>query len=133
MNGWLSGQCQEVSMKPKIDKTKFGSITIGGKTFRRDVMIRLNGEVKKRKKKLSKAVYGSSHVMSLAEAEHVYQQGAERLIVGSGQSGLVTLSEDAADYFRRCGCDVALLRTDKAIAAWNDAEGAVIGLFHITC
>ena len=36
-------------MKPKIDKTKFGSITIAGTTFDHDVLIRLYGQVKKRK------------------------------------------------------------------------------------
>ena len=123
----------EARTKPRIDRTSFGSITIEGKTFRRDVLIRLSGEVKKRKKKLSKAVYGTSHVVSLEEAQHVYQKGAERLIVGTGQSGLVELSESATDYFRRAGCRVELLPTPRAIKAWNKAEGAVIGLFHVTC
>lgn len=120
-------------MKPRIDRTKFGSIVIEGKTFRRDVLIRLGGEVEKRKKKLSKAIYGTSHVVSLEEAKHVYQKGAERLIVGAGQSGLVQLSEEAADYFRRKACRVELLPTRQAVEAWNKAEGAVIGLFHVTC
>jgi hypothetical protein len=120
-------------MRPRIDGTRFGSITIEGKTFRRDVLIRLSGEVKKRKKKLSKAVYGTSHIVSLEEAKYVYQKGAGRLIVGTGQSGLVELSEKATDYFRRKGCRVELLPTRQAIEAWNKAEGAVIGLFHVTC
>jgi hypothetical protein len=59
-------------MKPHIDQTMFGSITIEGTHFEHDVIIRLNGQIKKRKKKLSKAVYGTSHVVSLAEAKHVY-------------------------------------------------------------
>lgn len=120
-------------MKPKIDSTTFGSITVGGKMFEYDVLIRLDGEVKKRKKKLSKAVYGTSHVISLDEARHIYQDGAERLIVGTGQSGLVELSEEAADYFRCHECPVKLLPTPAAIEAWNNVEGAVIGLFHVTC
>lgn len=120
-------------LKPKIDGTRFGSITIAGEIFEYDVLIRLDGEVKKRKKKLSKAVYGTSHVISLDEARHIYQEGAERLIVGTGQSGLVELSAEAADHFRRHECQVKLLPTPAAIDAWNDAEGAVIGLFHITC
>ena len=120
-------------MKPTIDGTSFGSITIEGQTYRRDVLIRLGGEVVKRKKKLSKAVYGTSHLLSLEEAQHVYQEGAERLIVGTGQSGLLELSEDAADYLRRKGCRVELWPTEQAIGAWNQAEGAVIGLFHVTC
>jgi hypothetical protein len=120
-------------MKPRIDGTRFGSITIEGEAFGRDVLIRLSGKVKKRKKRLSKAVYGTSHVVSLEEAKHVYEEGAERLIIGGGQSGLVKLSGEAADYFRRKGCRVELLPTPQAIQAWNKAEGAVIGLFHVTC
>jgi len=37
----------------EIDNTTFGSITVGGKTYEHDVLIRLSGEVVKRKKKLS--------------------------------------------------------------------------------
>ena len=120
-------------MKPKIDSTRFGSITIEGKAFEHDVLIRPDGEIEKRKKKLSKAIYGTSHVISLDEAGHVYQEGARWLIIGTGQSGLVELSEEAADYFRRHECQVKLLPTPAAIEAWNDAEGMVIGLFHVTC
>jgi len=119
--------------KPKIESTEFGSITIAGRAYRHDVLIRLNGKVEKRKKGLSKQVYITSHIISLDEAEHVYQEGAERLIVGSGQSGMVKLSDEAAQYFRRKGCKVELMPTPAAIRAWNDAKGAVIGLFHITC
>ncbi|MGZ3677891.1 MAG: Mth938-like domain-containing protein [Ktedonobacterales bacterium] len=121
-------------MRPTIDKTTFGSITIDGQRVEHDVIIRLSGQVKKRKKRLSKAVYGTSHVLSLAEAKHVYGKGTTRLIIGTGQQGNVTLSEDAADYFKRKHCDVQLLPTPEAILAWNEADhGAVIGLFHVTC
>jgi hypothetical protein len=120
-------------MEPKIDRTMFGSITIDGEIYKRDVMIRLSGKVKKRKKKLSKAVYGTSHTISLDEAKHAYQKGAERLIIGTGQFGMVGLSDEAAEYFGRKGCQVDLLPMKEAIQVWNEAEGAVIGLFHITC
>jgi len=120
-------------MEPRIDGTRFGSITIEGTVFRHDVMIRLDGQVKKRKKKLSKAIYGTSHTISLDEAVHVYQTDAERLIIGAGQHGLVELCDEAANYFRRKGCQVELLPTKRAIEAWNEARGAVIGLFHVTC
>ncbi len=120
-------------MKPKIDRTMFGSITIDGEMYERDVIIRLGGKVKKRKKKLSKAVYGTSHTISLDEAKYVYQKGARRLILGGGQYGMVHLSDEAAAYLRKKECRVDLLPMKKAIKAWNEAEGAVIGLFHVTC
>ena len=68
-------------MKPKIGGTQFGSITIEGVVSEHDVMIGLNGAVKKRKKKLSKAVYGTSHIISLDEAKFVYEKGAEGVMV----------------------------------------------------
>ena len=120
-------------MKPTINETTFGSITIAKEVYDHDVVIRLNGEVQKRKKKLSKAQYGTSHIISLAEAQYVYERGAQRLIVGAGQGGNVTLSDEAANYFKQVQCEVQLLPTPKAIRVWNETESAVIGLFHITC
>ncbi len=120
-------------MKPRIDRTMFGSVTVEGQVYQRDIIIRLSGKVKKRKKKLSKAIYGTSHMISLDEAKHVYQKGAKWLVIGAGQFGLVELSEEAARYFDKRGCEVDLLPMKEAIQVWNEAEGAVIGLFHITC
>jgi hypothetical protein len=120
-------------MKPEINGTSFGSITIDGESYDHDVIIRLDGKVKKRKKKLSKSVYGTSHKVSLEEAEHIFENGAKLLIVGTGQSGCVELSDEAAGFFQRNGCSVKLLPTPEAVTAWNDADGVVIGMFHVTC
>jgi hypothetical protein len=120
-------------MKPKIDKTKFGSITVSGKKYENDILIRLDGSLEKRKKKLSKEVFGTSHIISLAEAEYVYQDGAESIIIGSGHSGMVKLSEDATKFFKQKHCQVELLPTPESMELWNKAKGQVIGLFHITC
>lgn len=120
-------------MKPSIEETGFGFITIEGSKIEHDVVIRLNGKIKKRKKKLSKAVYGTSHTVSLEEARHIYDDGAMQLIIGSGQDGMVKLSEEAAGYFKDRKCKVSLMATPEAIASWNKAEGRIIGLFHVTC
>jgi hypothetical protein len=120
-------------MKPKIEHSKFGSITIDGHKFDFDVLIHLDGTVTKRKKKLSKEIFGTSHILSLPEVEYIYEKEAQHLIIGSGQSGMVKLSEEAVKYLRANGCRVELLPTPQAIKAWNKAKGQVIGLFHITC
>jgi hypothetical protein len=120
-------------MKPTVNKTTFGSITIGKTTFEHDVIILLGGQVKKRKKKLSKDLYGTSHILSLDEAKFIYEEGTKRLIIGTGQYGNLTLSDEAAEYFQRKHCQVDLLPTPKAIQTWNEADGAVMSMFHITC
>jgi len=120
-------------MKPVIDRTSFGSITISGKTYDHDVVINLNGEVRKRKKKLSKEVYGTSHKVSFDEAKFIFQEGAAKVIIGSGQHGVLELSDEAMEYFKRKNCKVNLLPTPDALKAWNLASGKVIAMFHITC
>ena len=121
-------------MKPKINSTEFGSITIENESFDHDVIIRLDGQVKKRKKKLSKAVYGTSHIISVEEAEHVYEKGANLIIIGAGQYQQVKLSDEAEGFFKKKKCVVILLNTPDAIKKWNDTkEKKMIGLFHITC
>jgi len=120
-------------MKPHINNTTFGSITINEINWDHDVFITLTGEVRKRKKKLSKAVYGSSHTLSLDEAMYVYEKGANRIIIGTGQYGVLKLSDEAAEYLEKMKCNVTLLPTPEAIKTWNETKGATIGLFHITC
>jgi hypothetical protein len=120
-------------MKPTVNETAFGSITIGETTFEHDVIIQAGGRVKKRKKKLSKDLYGTSHILSLDEAKYIYEEGTKRLVIGTGQYGNLTLSDGAAEYFRRKHCQVDLLPTPKAMQVWNEADGAVMSMFHVTC
>ena len=116
----------------EIENTSFGAITIDGKTYEHDVVIRLSGEVVKRKKKLSKKYYGTSHMLSKDEAKFVFEKGCEQLVVGSGQMGNVRLSPGAEAYSRkRLRGPVA---TDpQAIQMFNRSHAKKIGLFHVTC
>ena len=120
-------------MKVQINDTSFGSITVEGERYEHDIIINLDGEVKKRKKKLSKAIYGSSHTISLPEIEYVYQDKAEGLIVGSGQYGVARLSEEASEFLKEKHCRLILKNTPDALEEWNSQKGKWIGLFHITC
>ncbi|MBI2311284.1 MAG: hypothetical protein HYU77_02130 [Betaproteobacteria bacterium] len=117
----------------KIDSTEFGSITIDGRTYEFDVVIRLSGEIVKRKKKLSKKYYGTSHRISKDEAKFVYEKGCEQLILGTGQYDNVRLSPEAAEYFEKKECEVVAKPTPEAIRAFNKSRAGKIGLFHVTC
>ena len=131
--GVSGGDEERWHMKPRIDRSRFNCITIEGEAYNHDIVVRLDGRIEPRQKHLSTELFGTSHIISLAEAEHVYEDGAKQLIVGAGKFGRVQLSPEAAEYFERAGCQVDLLRTRRATRAWNDAEGAVIGLFHVSC
>ena len=133
--GLASGSCTGVGYKDQameIKSTTFGAITIDGKTYEHDVIIRLSGEVVKRKKKLSKKYYGTSHVLSKEEAKFIFERGCDELIVGSGQMGNVHLSPEAEAYFEK-KCKVLLQPTPDAIQVFNKSHAKKIGLFHVTC
>ncbi len=130
---YLCDQHGGARMLPRIENFKFGSIIIDGDMYTFDVIIRPDGRVKKRKKKLSKATYGTSHTISLEEARHIYKEEAPILIVGSGKFDRVRLSEEAEAFFNSKGCNVEILPTPKAVRMWNETVGPAIGLFHITC
>ena len=120
-------------MKLHIDSSSFGSITIGGGTYEYDVVIRPDGAVEKRKKNLSKEVYGTSHILSKDEAKHVRGKSAGLVIIGTGQDGVLDISPEAFDYFTRKGCRVEALKTPDAVRRWNETDEDAVGLFHVTC
>ena len=119
--------------KPLINDTGFGSITVDGESYEHDIIITLEGTVKKRKKKLSKSIYGSSHTISLPEIEYVYQDNADGIVIGSGQYGVTRLSQEASEFLAEKNCRVMLKNTPEALQEWNRSKGNWIGLFHITC
>jgi hypothetical protein len=128
---WERESDREVAMK--IESTTFGAITIDGTTYEHDVVIRLSGEVIKRKKKLSKKLYGTSHVLSKDEAKFLFERGCDQVVIGSGQMGNVHLSPEAEAYLARKGCKVLLKPTPEAIRMLNRSRARRIGLFHVTC
>ena len=116
-----------------IDSATFGSIVVNGKSYNHDIIISSAGKVSKRKKRLSKQVFGTSHVISQAEAEYIFEPGTPKLVVGAGHNGMVILSNEADDFFKMNSCEVILLPTPQAADVFNSLKGRFIALFHVTC
>jgi hypothetical protein len=117
----------------RINDTAFGEITIGGKTYDHDVIVRLSGKVVKRKKKLSKKLYGTSHIVSKEEAKFVFEKGCDTLILGAGQQGSARLSPRPRHTLPKKAAKWVVAPTPEAIHAFNKAHGKKVGLFHVTC
>jgi hypothetical protein len=60
--------------------------------------------------------------VSVEEAQHIYDDGAERVIIGTGQHGVLKVSEEAEAFFKDHGCSVEELPTPDAVKAWNESE-----------
>lgn len=120
-------------MKPIIEKTGYGNITVHGKKFKHDIIITLEGKIRKRNKKLSKQITKTSHFVSLDEARDIFEPGAKKIIVGTGQYGVLKLTDDARQFFEKEQCELISMDTPDAISAWNHAEGKAIAMFHVCC
>jgi hypothetical protein len=120
-------------MRPVISSTTFGSITIDGMRYSHDVYLSADGNIRKRKKKLSKRKYGTSHKISQGELEYILDDGVKRLLIGTGQYGRACLSQPAQDLLATINVAVALHPTPEACQIWNEDDEIDLGLFHVTC
>jgi hypothetical protein len=120
-------------MSPIAEKTDFGSITIDGETYSRDIIIRRDGAIKKRKKKLSSKKYGTAHKVSRKEAKFIFERGVRNVIFGTGQEDSVRLSRPAQRYFDKHEVHCILEPTPIAIATFNQLPDPKVGVFHVTC
>ena len=116
-----------------IGGTRFGEITVDGETYDHDVIIRMSGKVEKRRKRLSKEKYGTSHIISKAEASFVFEDGCELVVVGAGQYGNVRLSPEATAFFEKKECRVVIEPTPQAMLTFNHSKGRKAALMHVTC
>ena len=119
-----------------IEEYKFGSITIDGKTYNQDVEVRWTGEVLKWWRR-------ESHVIDVEDVKRAVEQNPETIIIGTGESGVARVTEEAQKEIKSRGIELIIDLTEEATKTFNiikeeskEEEGRqrkVIGLFHLTC
>ena len=113
----------------RIDSTEFGSITIDGETYRNDVVVFWDGQVHEIRTYLR-------HVFGEPELKEILIKGPELIVIGTGDSGLLKVSEEVK---RKCEQNAIELLYDiskKAIVKFNEnvVKGKrVIAFIHVTC
>lgn len=115
----------------KFEGTSFGSVVFNGKHYEYDIMVLPDGKVEKRRKNLSKSIFGTSHKLVPEELEFLKE--AEIIVIGTGQSGLLRLTKEAEDWVKNRGIRVILAPTPEAIKKYNKLEGKKAALIHVTC
>ena len=117
-----------------FDDTGFGFVVVNGQRHEHDVVVLESGKVKKRKKKLSKAVTGAGHAVAAEElAETIHPGAGSTLVVGAGQHGVLRLTDGAAAYLQEQGVRVEVAPTPQAIECFNALTGRKAALIHVTC
>jgi len=119
-----------------IKEYHFGSIIIDGKTYNHDVEVRWTGEVLPWWR-------GESHVIDVEDVKRAVEQNPETIIIGTGESGVARVTEEAQKEIKSRGIELIIDLTEEATKTFNiikeeskEEEGKqrkVIGLFHLTC
>lgn len=117
-----------------FDATGFGFVVVNGERHEHDVIVLGSGKVRKRRKKLSKAASGSAHEVAAEEiAQSLHPEAGTTLVVGTGQYGVLRLTDQAADYLDAHGVRVEIAPTPEAIERFNALGGRKAALIHVTC
>lgn len=116
----------------KIEDYSFGSITIDGDVYQKDLWI-IEGNIKKRDKSIAKSKFGTSHMISRKELKKVVTPNTRRLLIGSGNSGLVSLTDKARKYLEEEGIKVEMHNTGELVQREIEINRYDAGIIHLTC
>lgn len=117
----------------KVETLSFGKIVIDGTTYDRDLVID-HGKIGKRKKGQSKVLKGRYGHTPLTAKENI-PWDCRRLVIGTGFSEALPVTEELREEAKKRGVELALLPTpDAADELENlEEEGETNFVIHLTC
>ena len=119
-----------MTMKLRIDDYSFGRMTIGGKEFTSDLIIHRDGRIQDNWWRTQ------GHKLIPGDITTVLDAGPEKLVIGTGAMGLMSVSESLLELCEKRGIEVEVYRTAAAVKRFNKAVVAgttVAACFHLTC
>ena len=111
-----------------IDSYSFGEITISGKRYTSDVIIfedTIKDDWWRRE----------GHSLDPADLSEVISAKPEVLVVGTGNSGLMKIPPETADFIKSKGIELIAQPTTDACQTYNKLSKSkkVIACLHLTC
>jgi hypothetical protein len=122
-----------VYFSTKIVEKSFRQITIGKNTYESDMYILVNGEIKRRAKKLAKEIYGTSHKIGPSELKNICRGKPKKVFIGTGQSGVVELTQEGDNFLREHGVECCVLPTSKVIQEFNKFGKPKAAVINLSC
>ena len=113
---------------PRIEAYRFGSITVDGKTYTRDVIIRPEGVLADWWRK-------AGHSLCPEDLKGALDPKPDVLVIGCGASGVLGVPEDTRRWITEQGIELVELATRAACDRYNDLsrERRVVAGLHLTC
>lgn len=115
----------------QFEAFSFGSIRIDGVAYEHDVIVD-RGEVRKRKKKLSKQFRDQFGHTPLSLEEEIPWK-CRRLVIGTGASGAMPVMKEVQREAARRKVELVVLPTAEALEKLKEDLQETNALLHITC
>jgi hypothetical protein len=117
-------------MAVHIDRYGFGSITVDGETYRKDLFI-LRGEITSPWWRDA-----GGHVFAPADLEPLIEAAPDVVVLGTGYFGLVKVLDGTRAAFTAAGTELVVGKTGQVVERFNqlaDAGRDVAAALHLTC
>ena len=117
---------------PEFTDIKFGSITINGVEYVKDVIFD-GGEIRQRKKKPSKHLKEKYGHTPLTTYEDI-PWDCSTLVIGKGMSSRLPITDAFIEEAKKHGVELIILQTPEALEYFaKNYNSKMNGIFHITC
>lgn len=112
----------------KVTAFTFGTITIDGTAYNRDVIVFPDRVVDDWRRE-------EEHRPQISEFAEIIKAEPEILIIGTGYAGVMSIPDQIRNYLTAKGIEVRVDKTKAAIEVFNSLKGPekVIAALHITC
>ncbi len=117
----------------QISSSADGEVTVGGKSYKCDIHISVNGKTKKREETPALEIAGYPHLIGPGELEIVCKGGPAILYIGAGKTSHVELSEEGKIYLDRRSIKCKILPNSKAVESYNKSKRRKAALIHVSC
>jgi hypothetical protein len=115
----------------RLDHFRFGSIRVDGVTYENDLLID-RGQVRKRKKKVSKA-YRDAFGHTPLSVEETIPWKCRTLVVGTGADGALPVMPEVIGEAERRHVELVIVPTAKAMDLLNRKPSNANAILHVTC
>jgi hypothetical protein len=113
----------------KVKELSFGTISIDGKDYSKDIVIH-KGKIKKRKKKESKKFRSQFGHTPISILENI-PWDCKKLIIGTGHNTALPVMKEVKKKAKKKGVELVLMSTPDAILRINEKDTNLI--LHLTC
>jgi hypothetical protein len=112
----------------RIDRFRFGEITIGGQNYTDDLML-LEGRIR------PKWWRKEGHLLQLGDLEEAFEGDLDALIVGTGCRECMKVAPEVMAYTRQAGIELLAFETRAACQTFNHLLGKrkIVAALHLTC